>query len=296
MPDRAPTVYRLLPTADAEILATAFLDHGSLVGLAGRPPAVVLVPGFSAKIRQPAVRSVAEGLRWHAGVIMIETRGHGRSTGACTFGDREVFDVDAAVGEARRLGYERVVTVGWSMGGAAVIRHAALARGEVPVGRRRLRNPPDAVVAVSATSRWFVRETAPLRRILWMAETRVGRVVARTVFGVRIPSPPWPPAAAEQPAAPIDLVAQVAPTPMLIVHGDLDGYFTLDHPRALAEAAGPSARLWIVPGFGHAEAGVVPGLVDQIGRYLPILLDGHRPDSVFDVENVWETSVKHIGR
>ncbi|MDT3438691.1 MULTISPECIES: alpha/beta hydrolase [unclassified Pseudofrankia] len=292
---RAPTVYRLLPTADAEILATAFLDHGSLVGSVIPPPAVVLVPGFSGTIRRPAVRSVAEGLRWHASVVMVETRGHGRSTGTCTFGDREVLDVDAAVGEARRLGHERVVTVGWSMGGAAVVRHAALASEETPVHGHRLRNRPDAVVTVSATSRWFVRDTAPLRRILWMAETRTGRLMARTVFGVRIPSRPWPELPSERPPAPVDLIGQVAPTPLLIVHGDLDGYFTLDHPRALAAAAGPRARLWIVPGFGHAETGVVPGLVDRIGRYLPYLLDGHRHDSMFSMDNVWETSVKYIG-
>ncbi|OHV41647.1 alpha/beta fold hydrolase [Pseudofrankia sp. EUN1h] len=292
---RAPTVYRLLPTADAEILATAFLDQGSLVGSVTPPTAVVLVAGFSGTIRRPAVRSVAEGLRWHAGVLMVETRGHGRSTGACTFGDREVFDVDAAVGEARRLGYERVVTVGWSMGGAAVVRQAALASSRAPVYGHRLRHRPDAVVTISATSRWFVRDTAPLRRILWMAETRAGRLVARTVFGVRISSRPWPTLATERPSAPVDLIGQAASVPVLIVHGDLDGYFTLDHPRALAAAAGPRARLWIVPGFGHAETGAVPGLVDRVGRYLPYLLDGHRQDSVFSVDNPWETPVKHIG-
>src|SRR5262245_48433379 len=75
---RPPTVYRLLPTADAEILATAPLEPLPLVGSAVPRPAVVLVPGFSGTLDRPAVRSMAEGLRWHADVIMIETRGHGR--------------------------------------------------------------------------------------------------------------------------------------------------------------------------------------------------------------------------
>jgi pimeloyl-ACP methyl ester carboxylesterase len=291
--DCAPTVYRVLPTADAEILATALLDYGPLVGAGPRPPAAVVIPGFSGTIARRPVRSVAEGLRWHASVLLIETRGHGSSTGRCTFGDREVFDVDAAVGEARRLGYDRVVTVGWSMGGAAVLRHAALARSGTAVHGRLLRHTPDAVVAVSATSRWFVRDTAPMRRIHWMAETSTGRLVARLGFGVRIPAPPWSLLPAERPAAPVDLIGQIAPTPTLIVHGELDGYFSVEHPRALAAAAGPSARLWLVPGFGHAEAGAIPGLVDRIGRYLPDLLDGHRDDSELDVNNSWETRVKH---
>ena len=300
MLDRAPTVCRVLPTVDAEILATGLLEYGPLVGEDRRPPAVVLVPGFSGTNARRAVRSVAEGLRWHASVLMVETRGHGRSTGSCTFGDREVFDVDAAVGEARRLGYERVVTVGWSMGAAAVLRHAALARTGEAVYGHRLRHVPDAVVAVSATSRWFVRDTAPLRRILWMAESPIGRRVARLAFGVRIPPVPWPAAPAEHPSAPVDLVGRIEPIPLLIVHGELDGYLSVEHPRALAAAAGPSARLWLVPGFGHAEAGVVPGLVDGIGRYFPHLLDPrlvdrHRDYSELNYDNPREMPGKHTG-
>ena len=180
------------------------------------------------------------------------------------------FDVDAAVGAARRLGYRKVVTIGWSMGGAAVIRHAALAAGEEPVYGHRLRHRPDAVVSVSATSRWFVRDTAPARRILWMAETAAGRAFARRALKVRITPQPW----TVIPPAPVDLIGRIPPTPVLIVHGDRDAYFTLEHPRALARAAGAGAQLWLVPGFGHAEAGLIPGLLDRIGAHLPDLLAG----------------------
>ena len=45
----------------------------------------------------------------------------------------------------------------------------------------------------------------------------------------------------------------IAPTPLLIVHGDRDGYFPVDHPRMLADAAGGHAELWLEPGMGHAE-------------------------------------------
>jgi len=219
---------------------------------------------------RPAVRGVAEGLRRHCGVLLMDLRGHGSSTGFCTFGDREVFDVDAAVGAARRLGYRKVVTMGWSMGGATVLRHAALAADGQPVYGHRLRHRPDAVVSVSATSRWYVRDTAPARRVLWMAESAMGRAVARRVLGVRITPEPW----TTIPPAPVDVVGRIPPTPLLVVHGDRDSYFTLDHPRALARAAGDGAQLWLVPGFGHAEAGVIPGLLDRIGAHLPDLLAG----------------------
>ena len=54
----------------------------------------------------------------------------------------EVLDVEAVVDWARELGYERVATVGFSMGATIVVRHAALCAGVV------------AVAAVSGPSRW----------------------------------------------------------------------------------------------------------------------------------------------
>ena len=63
------------------------------------------------------------------GVIAIDFRGHGRSGGRSTVGDREVLDVDAAARHARHLGYRRVGLIGFSMGGAVVVRHAGLLGG-----------------------------------------------------------------------------------------------------------------------------------------------------------------------
>ena len=38
------------------------------------------------------------------------------------------------------------------------------------------------------------------------------------------------------PLSPVEAVPRIAPRPLLVVHGDRDGYFPLDHPRMLAEA------------------------------------------------------------
>ena len=56
---------------------------------------------------------------------------------------------------------------------------------------------------------------------------------------------------------PADAAARIAPTPLLIVHGDQDGYFPVDHAKQLYAAAHDPRELWIVPGFGHAESGAV---------------------------------------
>ena len=221
----------------------------------GGPVGVVLAHGFTGHHRKPWQSAVARGLARHAGVVAFDFRGHGASGGVSTLGDREVLDVDAAVAYARSLGYERIVTCGWSMGGSTVLRHAALLRGV------------DAVVSISATSRWYVRDTPPMRRLHWMVEQRAGRVVSRRLFGTRI-AERWE----DEPESPVEVVGRIAPTPLLLVHGDRDAYFGLEHPRALYAAAGQPAELWVVPGFGHAESGATPALLDRIGAYLPELL------------------------
>ena len=248
-----------LRTADGETLAVSLTPGPAST-------CVVLAHGFSGSTDKAPVRRIAAGLAPYASVLAYDARGHGRSTGLTTLGDREVLDVDAAVGAARALGFERVVTCGWSMGGATVLRHAAL-RGEAVAGHR-LSAAPDAVVSVSATSRWFVRDTVPMRRLHRVIETRSGRVFARRVMRTRISPHGWNPL----PLSPVECVGRVAPIPLLVVHGDRDGYFPLSHAHALVEAAGKPVELWVEPGFAHAESGASAELVERLGAHLPVLL------------------------
>src|SRR3954447_24626209 len=163
-------------------LTLRFADGERLAArhLAGPDPdrelAVVVAHGFTGSIDKPALRAVTAALSRHAGVVVFDFRGHGRSTGHSTLGDLEVLDLEAAVTAARELGYRHVVTCGWSMGGSVVLRHAALVGGV------------DAVVSVSALSRWFYRDTVPMRRVHWAIETRLGRLPARGVLGPGLPA------------------------------------------------------------------------------------------------------------
>jgi pimeloyl-ACP methyl ester carboxylesterase len=222
-------------------------------GAAGeRPLTFVLAHGFTNSIaRAPFLRMVG-WLRRFGEVRALDFRGHGRSGGASgAGGDPEMTDVDAAVGSARTDGADAVVTMGLSMGGGAALRQAAL-------GRHR----PDAVVSVSAVSRWYVRDTVPMRRVHWLLETTAGRRLGSRLVRLRLDEPWLTP-----PPAPLQVVSRIAPTPLLLVHGDRDGYFPLEHFRALAQAAGPAATAWVVPGFGHAESGATAPLVERIGRW-----------------------------
>ena len=248
-----------LVSADGERLAAVHLPRP------GGDVAVVVAHGFGGSLRSPGLRAVTEALSPYAGVVAFDFRGHGRSSGLTTMGDREVLDVDAAVAAARRLGYARVVTCGWSMGGSTVLRHAAL--GADAGNGDGVRQRVDAVVSVSAASRWYVRDTVPMRRLHWLVERPAGRVVTRVALRTRV-ARGWD----VVPESPVEVVGRIAPTPLLLVHGDRDGYFPVEHPQTLAAAAGEPTELWLVEGFGHAEAAASPELLDRIGRHLEVLL------------------------
>ncbi|WP_199822793.1 alpha/beta hydrolase [Streptomyces sp. NRRL WC-3744] len=213
--------------------------------------AFVIAHGFTGDVDRPHVRRVAGVLRGYGAVVTFSFRGHGRSGGRSTVGDKEVLDLAAAVEWARGLGHARVVTVGFSMGGSVVLRHAALHGGT------------DAVVSVSAPARWYYRGTAPMRRLHWLVTRPEGRLVGRYGLRTRIHHRDWDPV----PLSPVQAVPKIAPTPLLIVHGDRDGYFPLDHPRMLAEAAGEHGDLWVEPGMGHAEHAADDALMARIGNW-----------------------------
>ncbi|MET9292096.1 alpha/beta fold hydrolase [Streptomyces sp. NPDC003077] len=229
--------------------------------------AVVLAHGFTGALERPAVRRAAAVFAQRAAVITFSFRGHGNSGGRSTVGDREVLDLAAAVRWARMLGHRDVATVGFSMGGSVVLRHAALYRRE---HEGRIGAHTDMVAAVSAPARWFYRGTPSMRRLHWVVTRPAGRLVGRVGLRTRIHAEEWDPV----PLSPVAAVPLIAPTPLLVVHGDRDPYFPVDHPRMLMAAADPStSELWLERGFGHAEnaapAVLLSRIADWAAQHLP---------------------------
>ena len=217
-----------------------------------RDLAIVVAHGFTLSWQRPNVWRIANRLNRMAGVITFDFRGHGRSGGLSTLGDREIYDLDVAVAYARELGYQRIATVGFSMGSSIVLRHAGLIGGL------------DAVVSVSGPGRWYYRGTEPMRRVHFAVEHRLGRFVTRRWLKTRISPEGWK----LVPVPPAEAAAQIAPVPLLIVHGDKDHYFPPEHARQLYLAAREPKELWLLPGMGHAEAACSAELVDRIGAWV----------------------------
>ncbi|MDW4909749.1 alpha/beta fold hydrolase [Streptomyces sp. ADMS] len=264
--DRTPP--RRFLTTDDGVTIDAVYEPGGVVYDASAPSSdhlvFVVAHGFTGDVDRPHVRRVAEAFAQYGAVVTFSFRGHGASGGRSTVGDREVLDLAAAVRWARELGHTRVATVGFSMGGSVVLRHAALYGS---ASRRehggRTEAASDVVVSVSAPARWYYRGTAPMRRVHWLVTRPEGRLVGRYGLRTRIHHRDWDPV----PLSPVEAVPRIAPAPLLIVHGDRDGYFPVDHPRMLAEAAGDAAELWLEPGMGHAEHAAQDGLLRRIGGW-----------------------------
>ena len=235
-----------LHTADGVRLHARHWDPGV------RDLGCVVAHGFTGSSGVAEVVTISRALAAHGfGVLAIDFRGHGRSAGRSTVGADEIHDVAAGVGWLREHGYHRVASLGWSMGGSAVLRHAGLG-GDV-----------DAVVSISSPGRWYERGTKPMRIVHWLVETRTGRVVLRLLRKARMAGGVWDPV----PEAPHEVVGAIAPTPLLIVHGDADHYFPLAHADLLRDAA-PDATVWIEPGMGHAESATTAVLVSRVAGWL----------------------------
>jgi pimeloyl-ACP methyl ester carboxylesterase len=212
----------------------------------------VVAHGFTGSSRTADVQAISRALAGHGvGVLSIDFRGHGRSGGRSTVGAEEIHDVAAAVAWMRNHGYDRVGTLGWSMGGSAVLRYAGLG------------GDTDAVVSVSSPARWHERGTRAMRIVHWLCETRTGRVMLRYARRTRLDRAGW----AEVPEAPHEVAGLIAPIPLLIVHGDADHYFPLPHVHLLRDSA-PTAEVWIEAGMGHAESATTPDLIERITEWL----------------------------
>jgi pimeloyl-ACP methyl ester carboxylesterase len=212
----------------------------------------VIAHGFTLSWQHGAVWEVASRLRQAGGVVSFDFRGHGRSGGLSTLGDREIKDLDVAVAYARELGYRRIAAVGFSMGASVVMRYAGLVGGL------------DAAVSVSGPGHWYYRGTKPMRRVHFAVERRVGRAVTRAWLKTRISPSGWNPV----PLPPDEAAAMISPIPLLVVHGDQDPYFPADHGQRLYDAAREPRELWLEPGFGHAESAAGGPLLDRIAGWV----------------------------
>ncbi|MGH9066910.1 MAG: alpha/beta hydrolase [Acidimicrobiales bacterium] len=239
-----------LTAPDEELVITT--DDGlQLRGWWWRSPspargAVVVAHGFAASTEDGDVMALAADLR-RAGldVLAYDSRGHGRSEGRCTVGDRERLDVAAASAASSAAAGRPVVLLGVSMGAIATLGYAA-------TRRRGDGGPPIAgVVLVSAPARWRMSPSPVSLAMVAMTRTRPGRWFMARAVRVRVQRD-W-----SLTAPPLTLVGRGA-LPMAFVHGARDRLIHPRDARLLYGRAQEPRWLDIVPDMGHG--------LDQPGR------------------------------
>ncbi|MBI3324726.1 MAG: alpha/beta fold hydrolase [Candidatus Omnitrophica bacterium] len=196
----------------------------------GRRTALVICPGFFQSKDTLTFQRLACALVGLCDIVCLDFRGHGRSSGLYTFSAREEADLSAAV----RWAYTRYPTIGllgFSLGGAAAIQFAS--------GHHQIRS----LIAVSAPARFEEIEFE-----FWTSEAiRTGARGLEAGAGCR-PGNPW-----RRKRPPIEAIADLAPIPVLFIHGTNDPIVGLRHSRQLFERAHEPKRLEIIDGGGHAE-------------------------------------------
>jgi fermentation-respiration switch protein FrsA (DUF1100 family) len=224
----------------------------------GSTRTVVITPGIDANREMDGVTLALAPALLAAGwnVLAFDPRAEGQSDGATqTLGWSERWDVLGAVAEARRRGAERVVGLGSSMGGAATI----LAAADSPA--------IDAVIADSA----YTRLDTALRHELEV-DLRLPGPLASVTLWLSALLAGFDPAA----SAPVERIDQLAPRPVLLIHGTADRTVPADACRELADAAGPNATCWLVDGAGHTAAFTADpsAYTERVLAFLALVSDG----------------------
>ena len=177
-------------------------------------------------------------------VLLFDYRGYGRSDGRPSL-DGLHLDFEAALATllaSPDVDPERVVVLGQSLGAAVAI--TALATSPQRHKVRAL------VVEGAFTSyRALAREKLAGFWLTWPLHAPLS-----LAFDDRY--------------RPIDAIAELAPMPVLIIHGGADRIVPPDHALALYEAAREPKQLWLVPDAGHIQALTTPANRTALVEYL----------------------------
>jgi pimeloyl-ACP methyl ester carboxylesterase len=189
---------------------------------------LIIAPGWAmCKDCHPFV-SLAEAFQTHMDVIVMDFRGHGRSSGCFTFTANEPHDLVAVVNYARQR-YNTIALMGFSLGAATAIIHCAT------------HNDVQVLIAVSAPTEFTRIENHFWKPAAFMNTFKKFRLSERR--NIR-PGRPFHPK-----QAPVDVVERLR-LPTLYVAGTDDPTVHEWHTRTLFEAT-PCIKDYVVFEQGH---------------------------------------------
>jgi dipeptidyl aminopeptidase/acylaminoacyl peptidase len=212
--------------------------HGWLLPSSSSQQVIIMVHGNGRNRVDPSIGTleIASGLVEHGyNVLMFDLRGYGESDGSTVSGGYyERRDLEGAVKYMRERGFEHIGVLGFSLGAVTSLLAGAEDKDI------------DAIVSDSSFAdlqdimeqEFSKRTHAPklfLNPILFMI---------KIMYGVDFTA-----------IRPVKYVAEIAPRPILFIHGEEDETIPVSHAYRLLEASGNSLNeLWVVEGAGHTQS------------------------------------------
>jgi dipeptidyl aminopeptidase/acylaminoacyl peptidase len=199
-------------------------------------PVIVMASGY--RDRKTSLLPIAAGL-WRQGfnIFLFDFRNQGDSQmdSYQTMGWRERQDMTAALDEvSARLPGTKIGALGWSMGAAVCLLTAA-------TDQRIKAVVSDSAFAVQTHAvAYNVRQVLPLPVSLFVA---LAELFTLARAGYR-PSQ----------VRPEDAISQIAPRPVLLIHGEQDDMCPVSDAHRLFARAGDPKQLWLMPKARHVGA------------------------------------------
>lgn len=233
--------------------------YGAYLAGAEKAPGIVLCHGYFRDHHQPL--DIAKTLN-EAGyrVLLFDFRGSGRSEGDhTTAGYLEVWDVVAAVRYMKdRIGDRPVGVLGISMGAAAAITAAT----EIDDITAIVADSPFA--HLEGVMKEKVRELVPhplLEPLAW-ASIRLGNQISGGNY---------------RQVRPVDSIAKLDSTPILVIYGEQDEYVSSGQIDELIQAATGPKELWILDcGHGLAQREQPVEYATRVLRFFEANLSGKK--------------------
>lgn len=180
----------------------------------------------------------------------LDMRAHGYSEGKMIgLGYTEVKDVSAMLDWIKgqeKYQDKQILLYGLSMGGSTAINTAAQ------------REDVDMVIAVSAYEA-FESQVADYMRKSNLPEAIINlyKPCFRIILSLRYKTDPVK-------FSPINTISQIAPRPIMIIHGDKDSQTSVKHAYNLKEKSGKGSELWIVNDKEHL---VITGILNPENKW-----------------------------
>ena len=216
-------------TEDSLILDAWFMPADS-----NPAPTIIVCHGFNAdKADRMDITRFLQPAGYN--VLMLDFRGHGRSEGKyCSLGHHEYKDLESAISWLSERKFTPIGALGLSMGGTiALLTQAKNKELEAVVSDGAYLSFSSAVVSFARSN--FKAPKYPLiPPAIWTAGLRLGFNPYRLNLS--------------------EIMPQISPRPVFIIHGELDRTVRPKDAYALFEQAKEPKELWIVEGAQHCGA------------------------------------------